>query len=787
MAQDKNKILFSRMHKPVDWSIEQWQVALRREYAKAQNFRFKNTGRHPASLEFAVMNPATRRTYRVAIRSERLGDNFCSCPDFSINTLGTCKHVEFILSRLSGSRKYRNLLSAGASLPYSEVFLQYGPRRRVIFKSGSGAPQPLKKLAWDYFDQENILREDAFDRLGIFFQEAKRLGHEVRCYDDALSFIAEVQDAKYRREQLGRKFPKGADSPGFEQLLKIPMYSYQREGALFAAQAGRALIADDMGLGKTVQAIAAAEILAQEFGIQKALIICPVSLKHQWKNEIDKFCNRSVSVIEGSFHNRKCLYQSGTFFKVINYDVVYRDLDLIARLSPDLVILDEAQRIKNWKTRLAQSVKQIKSPYCLVLTGTPLENRLEELHSIVEFVDRYRLGPTFRFLARHQELDPESGKVVGYRNLKEIGATLAPLLIRRRKSEVLQQLPGRIEKNFFVPMTAEQITIHEENREIVSRLVSKWNRHKFLSEVDKRRLMIALQYMRMACDSTYLIDQKTRFGRKVDELAVLLSEIFEQNDAKVVVFSQWQRMTSLVAELLERKSWAYVHFHGGVPGHKRKDLIKVFHDDPACRVFLSTDAGGVGLNLQAASTVVNLDLPWNPAVLEQRIGRVHRLGQNKPVRVVNFVSEVSIEQNMLAVLRFKKSLFAGALDNGMDSVFIGKSRIGKFMESVEELTGSLNSSENSSLGAAPGTSLGQDAPIKPELKTENEVYRAICAAGVSWLKVLAAGVSGGVASVEKDQMTGQPCLKLPLPDRQAIGAALPVVESLLSLLKRYTA
>ena len=777
MARDKNKILFSRTHRPVDWSIEQWQVALRREYAKAQNFRFKNIGRHPASLEFAVTNPATRRTYRAAIRSERLGDNFCSCPDFSINTLGTCKHIEFILSRLLRQRKYRNLLSTGALLPYSEVFLQYGPRRRVIFKSGFDVPQLLKKSALDYFDKENILREDASGRLGTFLQEAKRLGHEVRCYDDALSFIAEVQDTKYRRERVERKFPEGADSAGVEHLLKVPMYSYQREGALFAAQTGRALIADDMGLGKTVQAIAAAEILAGEFGIQKALIICPVSLKHQWKNEIEKFCDRSVTVIEGLSHSRERLYQSETFFKIINYDVVHRDLELISRLSPDLVILDEAQRIKNWKTRLAQSVKQIKSPYCLVLTGTPLENRLEELHSIVEFVDRYRLGPTFRFLARHQELDPENGKVIGYRNLKEIGATLSSLLIRRRKSEVLRQLPERMEKNFFVPMTAQQMTMHEENREIVSRLVSKWNRHKFLSEVDQRRLMIALQYMRMACDSTYLVDRKTRFGKKVDELAVLLSEIFEQNDAKVVVFSQWERMTSLVAELLERKSWAYVHFHGGVPGPKRKDLIKEFHDNSACRVFLSTDAGGVGLNLQAASTVVNLDLPWNPAVLEQRIGRVHRLGQHKPVRVVNFVSEASIEQNMLEVLRFKKSLFAGALDNGMDSVFIGKSRIGKFMESVEKLTGSVNNVKDESLGIA----------AKQELKTENDVYSAICAAGASLLKAFTGGVAQGAAAVEKDLTTGKPCLKLPLPDRQAIGAVLPAVESLLSVLKRYVA
>lgn len=156
---------------------------------------------------------------------------------------------------------------------------------------------------------------------------------------------------------------------------------------------------------------------------------------------IEKFSHRSVCVIEGSFDFRSQLYTGDDFFKVVNYDVVARDLKTIIDYAPDLVILDEAQRIKNWKTRIAQSVKQIKSPYAFVLTGTPLENRLEELHSIVEFVDRYRLGPMFRFLSNHQVIDKENGKVVGYQNLKAIGQTLSSILVRRTKNEVLKQLP----------------------------------------------------------------------------------------------------------------------------------------------------------------------------------------------------------------------------------------------------------------------------------------------------------------------------------------------------------
>src|SRR5262249_61035305 len=161
-------------------------------------------------------------------------------------------------------------------------------------------------------------------------------------------------------------------------------------------------------------------------------------------------------------------------------DRVPAGLDLIDGGGPDLVVLDEAQRIKNWTTRVARSVKKIGSPHAIVLTGTPLENRLEELISITQFVDRYRLGPTFRLLHEHQVRDPV-GKVVGYRDLDRIGQTLAPILVRRQKDQVLDQLPERIDNNFFVPMTAQQITHHTENMEIVARIVQNRRRYRFLS------------------------------------------------------------------------------------------------------------------------------------------------------------------------------------------------------------------------------------------------------------------------------------------------------------------
>ncbi len=519
----RKKAKLSRLAKPENMSLEDWQRELRRQFGREQNYRLKNLGEHPFFSEFDVTNPQSQRTYRVRIRGRDPGDNFCSCPDFVTNTLGTCKHIEFTLATLERKRGGLATLRQRHQPVYSEVYLQYGARREVRFRPGTACPPEFARLAADYFDDEGILRDDAFARFEHFLSEFERFDHEVRCQDDVLSFIAEVRDAEKRQRTVEEAFPRGIRSPAFKDLLRLPLYEYQKTGALFAARAGRSLIGDEMGLGKTAQAIAAAEIMSRLFGVERVLIICPTSLKHQWEREIQRFVNRSVEVINGWRPRREKHFAVESFYKVMNYDTVHRDLDLIASWSPDLVILDEAQRIKNWSTRTARSVKSVQSPYALVLTGTPLENRLEELISIVQFVDRFRLGPTFRLLHEHQIRD-EVGKVVGYQHLDRIGKTLEPILLRRQKDQVLDQLPERLDSNVFVAMTQPQRDQHTENMEIVARIVAKWRKYRFLSEADQRKLMIALQRMRMSCDSTYLVDHATDHGVKADEATTLLDE-----------------------------------------------------------------------------------------------------------------------------------------------------------------------------------------------------------------------------------------------------------------------
>lgn len=457
-------------------------------------------------------------------------------------------------------------------------------------------------------------------------------------------------------------------------------------------RAGRVLIGDEMGLGKTIQAIAATEILARHFGVSRVLVVCPTSLKYQWQNEIGRFSGRAARVMTGSRAQRQEDFSADDFCKITNYEKLKPDLDLIAEWAPELVIVDEAQRIKNWNTIAARALKRIDSPYALVLTGTPLENKLEELISIVQFVDQHRLGPTWKLLHEHQ-LKDEFGRVTGYTGLEKIGQTLSPILIRRRRSEVLKQLPSRTDQNLLVPMTEMQLVHHQENADIVAQIVKRWRRTKFLSDKDQRRLTCALQNMRMSCNSTYLLDQESDHGVKADELMALFDGIFVQPDAKAVVFSQWTRTHDIVIRRLEALGIGYVSFHGGVPSDKRPALVERFRTDPHCRVFLSTDAGAAGLNLQHASTLVNMDLPWNPALLEQRIGRIHRMGQTRPVQIVNFVAKGTIEEGMLSVLAFKRSLSAGILDGGQSEISLGGSRLSRLMREVENVTGRMGDGE----------------------------------------------------------------------------------------------
>lgn len=513
--------------------------------------------------------------------------------------------------------------------------------------------------------------------------------------------------------------------------------------------------------------------------ISSVLIVCPTSLKYQWKKEIERFTGCQSVVIEGNHLRRKKMYDDSTFYKIVSYNSICNDVKILRHMSTDFMIMDEAQRLKNWNTQVAQAMRRIHADYMVVLSGTPLENKLQELYSIVQIVNPFLLGPLHEFIADTTVLSP-SGQIIGYKNLNEIGERLKGVMIRRRKSDVKLQLPSRMDSIRFVPMTKEQAGMHDEFHSVVSQIVTKWNKTHFLSEKDRKRLLLLLSQMRMVCDSTFILDQRSRHDTKIDELMHMVEDMIENGDDKMVVFSQWERMTRLVCQELEKRGIMYANLNGSVPSEKRKQLMDDFTSNPDCRIFVSTDAGSTGLNLQVASVLVNLDLPWNPAVLEQRIARIYRIGQTKSVQVFNMVAERTIEERMLSTLNFKSNMSEGILDNGTDAVFMEESKFNRLMETVEEVTASDGKPEFAETHTDDTTEhateeLIEDIPLEADNNYEVETKQGtgestfpheLVSQGMSFLQGLAETLASPEKTqvlidtlVKEDKVTGKPVLR----------------------------
>ncbi|MBV8552282.1 MAG: DEAD/DEAH box helicase [Acidobacteriaceae bacterium] len=624
------------------------------------------------------------KTYRVALRGANLFENFCSCPDFAVNTLGTCKHIEALLTRLR--KKYRSSLDRKQyERTRASLSLHYGDELQVRLRLPAAPSKALLRIAEAYCDSEGVLRPRHFKHVEQILDELRRVDDKAVVYSDVLEFLNrenENREGLTTERKLLARLQRGRNP--LDGLLKVPLYPYQAHGAIFAACRGRVILADDMGLGKTIQTIAAAELLRRKRAIQRVLVVAPASVKYQWKSEIEKFSDLSAQVIDGLLPVRRKLYAAPAFFNLSSYEVVLKDIEYMHAMQPDLIVLDEAQRIRNWTTATARTIKQLKSRYVIVLTGTPLENKLEELFSIVEFVDGRRLGPAFRFLKEHR-MEDEKGKLLGYRGLDRIHQQLEPILLRRTRQQVLPELPARTDQIFRVPMTKQQEEPYLEQRDILAQLLRKWERQGWLSEIDLRRVTCCIQNMRMLCNSTFLFDKETHYSPKLKEFREIIQELVTAEDRKVVVFSEYERMTYLAGEELKKLGIDFVSLHGRVPSRQRGGLVERFRDDATCKVFLSTDAGGVGLNLQTASAVLNFEPPWNPARLEQRIGRVHRLGQGRPVQVIHFLTEDSIEEHVWETLRLKKSLFSGVFDSTASEIDFAALNRKSVLQEVKEI------------------------------------------------------------------------------------------------------
>lgn len=694
------------------------EVERRRRRAESEGLKVRPAAAGSAFYGAYFVQSREDRSYRVEFRSAERMINSCDCRDYEVNGLGTCKHIEAVHRHLSHKR-------APARRPTTEVYLdrrdQYGggPKVRVRWADRLRADAPARHVIGAFFGAGDALvgePTDAIPALQRAIQQAGIGSDRVRISEHMTPWLERLQ--RRLRHEAARKHFLADVGAGKRDLdvLRYPLYEYQQEGMLHLTFNGRSILADDMGLGKTVQAVAACELLRRLQGVERVLVVSPVSLKTEWEEQIARFTDLPARVIAGRRGERLHQYQHPAFFNLANYEQILYDGDDVQRLlAPDIIILDEAQRIKNWQTKTADAVKRLSSPYVFVLTGTPLENRIDEIYSIAQVVDPHLFGPLFRFNRDFHELD-EKGRPVGYKNLDLLHRRLRPVLLRRRKADVEGELPERTVNTYFVPMHEEQRARYEEYSTSVARLV-QIARRRPLSPDEFQRLQMQLACMRMLCDTPYILDSECRVSPKLEELGRILDDQLADPDNKIIVFSEWTRMLDLIREHVEKAAFGYALHTGKVPQDRRRREINRFKQDPACRLLLSSDAGATGLNLQVANVVINVDLPWNPARLEQRIARAWRKHQQRHVSVINLVCEDSIEHRILHLLEQKRSLAEGVLEGTGETDMALPSSRRMLIERLESFMGEPPGDPEPAAEATPLTTVSlEDLPRELEAR-----------------------------------------------------------------------
>lgn len=621
-------------------------------------------------------------TYDVELRSFNSRDNSCGCPDYNVNGLGTCKHIEAVIHHFKQKPNWKELTNQKPA--WAELYLSSSGEIK-LWNSNSETKPILNSI----FSSEGTLLQDP--SLGILaFKKALQNAPETiqqkikisKFIDSWLVQQKRTQEKQRVKDEFLEQVKQGKQTL---DVLSVPLYPYQVEGMLHLAFNERALLADEMGLGKTIQAIAACELLRRLKGIKRVLVIVPASLKTEWEEQILKFTSLPVNLIQGARHMRLQQYKLDAFFYLMNYEQVRNDWEEIQEiLSPDVIILDEAQRIKNWQAKTSTKIKRLKSPYAFVLTGTPLENRIDEVYSLMQVIDPTLFGPLFRFNREFYVFD-EKGKTIGLKNIDQLHERLKGVLLRRRKNEVEDQLPDRLINFYFVKMEPEQQLRYDEYVDKVARLMAA-TKNRPLRKEESEFLQLYLSCMRMLCDTPYILDQTCEICPKLTELEEILGQLLADKENKIIIFSEWTRMLELIQKLLKKLNIDYALHTGSVPQDKRRLEINRFKQDPNCRLFLSSDSGATGLNLQAANVVINMDLPWNPAKYEQRIARAWRKHQNRIVQVINIVCEDSIEHRMISLLSSKKELADGVLDGigNLEEMDLPSGK-GAFLEKLESL------------------------------------------------------------------------------------------------------
>jgi SNF2 family DNA or RNA helicase len=414
------------------------------------------------------------------------------------------------------------------------------------------------------------------------------------------------------------------------------------------------VLADDMGLGKTIQTLAHLAIEKQAKRLDKpCLIVAPTSLMSNWQNETQKFTPDLCSLI---YHGdkRHSLVDSFANYDLIftTYELILRDKQMFLENEFYYVVLDEAQRIKNVKAKSTQVIMQLKADHRLCLTGTPLENHMGELWSLFHFLMPGFLGDmsTFKTLYKNpiEQYDRDDLK-------EKLSQRIKPFLLRRLKQDVVEELPPKTEITLPVALTKKQRDVYESIRLTMEKKVRSAISSKGFKRSQIEILEALLRLRQTCCDPRLLKMEDTQDcnSQKLEDLLSLVETLTDEN-RKILLFSQFTSMLKLIEDELKQRQLSYVKLTGQTKN--RTEVIDKFQRGEAQIFLISLKAGGVGLNLTQADTVIHYDPWWNPAVEDQATDRSHRIGQDKPVFVYKLIAKGTVEETIQTLQQKKKKL-----------------------------------------------------------------------------------------------------------------------------------
>jgi SNF2 family DNA or RNA helicase len=526
----------------------------------------------------------------------------------------------------------------------------------------------LPNSGWVELDAEAVQRaHEAMADLGVGGLTAapQKVGleHVAHLSDEEFTRFVDSPEAQALRERV-RDF-KGIPVTNVPASVQAELRPYQKDGFDFLAHLAQirvgGILADDMGLGKTLQTLTWLAWLKERHrkNPKPSLVICPASVLHNWWREAQKFVpDLKVLVLESGAarHNLRRQIPEHDLI-VTNYALLRRDLEELNKFGFRAVILDEAQFIKNPGAQVTQSVKQLKSEHRLALTGTPLENRLLDLWSIVDFIQPTYLGTQEHFLETYEPKGGENAEGAQRIARRQLSAKLRPLLLRRLKKHVAKDLPDRIEERRDCPLGEEQRKLYlaelRRSRDQIMQAVAEQGLNK-----SKMHVLAALTRLRQVCCHPQLVGSDSASG-KTETLFELLDTLV-QDGQKVLVFSQFVQMLQLLEKECRARN---IHTHLLTGQTKdRQEVVQAFQNDPHPGVFLlSLRAAGTGLNLTNASYVVLYDPWWNPAVEAQAIDRSHRIGQTQTVNAYRLIAPGTVEEKIWELQQSKAKTIADVL------------------------------------------------------------------------------------------------------------------------------